>query len=80
MKFLFCTLGLEDQRAASFSDIASLGPGAYNLGPVDGSGTTNIPAYMERMSTDINALKKQYARLKQRQNQAHIIITCKCFH
>jgi len=45
------------------------------LSPVDGSGGTNIPAYMERMSTDINALKKQYTRLRQRQNQAHVIIT-----
>lgn len=34
---------------------------------------------MERMCTDINSLKKQYNRLKQRQNQAHIIIAGKNF-
>ena len=49
------------------------------MGPADGSGTTNIPAYMERMTTDISALKKQYTKLRQRQNQAHIILTCKTY-
>jgi hypothetical protein len=31
----------------------------------------------ERLSVDIHALKLQYARLRQRQKQAHIILTCK---
>ena len=66
-----------DQRSVSIPDIASLGPGAYGLGPTEGA--TSVPAYMERMSTDISALKKQYAKLKQRQNQAHIILACR-FH
>lgn len=54
------------------ADISKLGPGAYGA-----SGETQqLPSsiYMERMCTDINSLKKQYDRLKQRQNQAHIII------
>ncbi|XP_053378292.1 TBC1 domain family member 30-like isoform X2 [Mercenaria mercenaria] len=68
--------GLEgNQRTGSLPDISSLGPGAYGMGPADGSGVPNIPAYMERMSTDISALKKQYTKLRQRQNQAHIILT-----
>ncbi|KAL3852211.1 hypothetical protein ACJMK2_015883 [Sinanodonta woodiana] len=36
---------------------------------------SGVPAYMERMTTDINALKKQYQKLRQRQTQAHIILT-----
>ncbi|KAL4225983.1 hypothetical protein ACF0H5_013970 [Mactra antiquata] len=68
--------GLEgDQRTGSLPDISSLGPGAYGLGPADGSGMSNVPAYMERMTTDISALKKQYTKLRQRQNQAHIILS-----
>ncbi|XP_052780758.1 TBC1 domain family member 30-like isoform X1 [Mya arenaria] len=59
-----------DQRTSSIPDISSLGPGAY--GPSDGS--ASVPAYMERMSTDISALKKQYSKLTQRQNQAHVIL------
>ncbi|CAG2242121.1 TBC1 domain family member 30 [Mytilus edulis] len=54
------------------ADISKVGPGAYGA-----SGETQqLPSsiYMERMCTDINSLKKQYNRLKQRQNQAHIII------
>ena len=70
--------GLEgDQRTGSVPDISSLGPGAYSLGPSESSGTANVPAYMERMTTDISALKKQYAKLRQRQAQAHIILNCK---
>ena len=60
-------------------DISSLGPGAYGQGTVDSLGLAGVPAYMERMSTDIGALKKQYARLKQRQRQAHIILSCKFY-
>ena len=57
------------------ADISKVGPGAYGA-----SGETQqLPSsiYMERMCTDINSLKKQYDRLKQRQNQAHIIIAGK---
>lgn len=54
------------------SDISVLGPGVYGSGsdPTIVKGTMQ----MERMSTDINNLKLQYQRLKQRQQQAHIII------
>lgn len=72
--------GLEgDQRTGSLPDISSLGPGAYGMGPADGSGVPNVPAYMERMTTDISALKKQYTKLRQRQNQAHVILAGKKF-
>ncbi|GFN84525.1 TBC1 domain family member 30 [Plakobranchus ocellatus] len=62
------------------SDISVLGPGVYGEGR--GGGTPSSPGgpkgseppAMERMSTDIQSLKMQYERLKQRQQQAHIII------
>ena len=31
----------------------------------------------ERLTVDISALKQQYSKLRQRQKQAHIILTCK---
>lgn len=64
-----------DQRTGSVPDFSSLGPGAYGQGSADNLGIPGIPAYMERMSTDIGALQKQYAKLKQRQRQAHIILS-----
>ena len=70
--------GLEnDEHSGSIADISSLGPGAYGQAPTDSAGVSNVPAYMERMTTDIPALKKQYAKLRQRQTQAHIILTSK---
>lgn len=71
MQFLLLGSDGEENNA----DISKVGPGAYGA-----SGETQqLPSsiYMERMCTDINSLKKQYNRLKQRQNQAHIIIAGK---
>ena len=31
----------------------------------------------ERLTVDISALRQQYRKLRQRQQQAHIILTCK---
>ncbi|KAK6175337.1 hypothetical protein SNE40_013824 [Patella caerulea] len=65
-----CFPGMEGQSGTE-ADISSVGPGAFGAS-VDSQGH-RIP-YMERMSTDIHALKKQYETLRLRQRQAHIII------
>lgn len=54
------------------SDISVLGPGVYGSGMEEGA-PKGVPE-MERMTTDIQSLKLQYERLKQRQKQAHVII------
>ncbi|XP_055882786.1 TBC1 domain family member 30-like isoform X2 [Biomphalaria glabrata] len=56
----------------SSSDISVLGPGVYGPGGDDGIPKGSLQ--MERMTTDIQSLKLQYEKLKQRQRQAHIII------
>ncbi|XP_060079402.1 TBC1 domain family member 30-like [Ylistrum balloti] len=65
--------GLEGDMSGSSADISSVGPGAYGAG-LDSSALSNSNLYLERMSTDISSLKKQYQRLRQRQTQAHIIL------
>ncbi|XP_041637125.1 TBC1 domain family member 30 isoform X2 [Cheilinus undulatus] len=68
---------LKDQRAEQ-GNIAELSPGAVGAGGGGGGGVGGARAehqaainsmMMERMSTDIYALKKQYARIKRRQQQ-----------
>lgn len=54
-------------------DISVVGPGAYGAESELGPGSKDC-VYMERMSTDMTALKMQYDKLRQRQRQAHIII------
>lgn len=61
------------EGSGSMADISEVGPGAYGVG-VDPAVLGAMPAYMERMTTDIGALKKQYSKLRERQNQAHIIL------
>ncbi|CAH1783790.1 unnamed protein product [Owenia fusiformis] len=53
-------------------DMSKISPGAY--GAIPGALQSQIPAYLERMNTDIHGLKRQYTRLKERQKQAHIFI------
>lgn len=56
-----------------FGDIS---PGAVGHGYSGNHPTpsaNNVDA--ERMSLDISALKKQYAKLRERQKQAHVILT-----
>ncbi|XP_021369898.1 TBC1 domain family member 30-like isoform X2 [Mizuhopecten yessoensis] len=65
--------GAEGDLSGPNADISSVGPGAYGAG-LDSSALSNSNLYLERMSTDISSLKKQYARLKHRQTQAHIIL------
>ncbi|XP_071358201.1 TBC1 domain family member 30 isoform X2 [Trachinotus anak] len=69
---------LKDQRAEQ-GNIAELSPGAVGAGGAGGGGggggaraehqAAINSMMMERMSTDIYALKKQYARIKRRQQQ-----------
>lgn len=62
--------------SCSSSDISVMGPGVYGTAvPTDLGSSAKSSAYMERMTTDLNALKKQYKKLRQRQTQAHIILT-----
>lgn len=59
----------------SAGDISLVGPGVYGSGePEINSGVGRDAVCLERMSTDITALKLQYEKLRQRQRQAHIII------
>ncbi|XP_076468667.1 TBC1 domain family member 30-like isoform X2 [Babylonia areolata] len=57
-------------------DISVVGPGVFGAEPeAVSSSSTRDTVYMERMSTDITALKMQYDKLRLRQRQAHVIIT-----
>ncbi|KAL8567448.1 hypothetical protein ACOMHN_010039 [Nucella lapillus] len=63
---------------AKNTDISVVGPGVFGGEPeaLSGgrdSGTSAV--YMERMSTDLGALRQHYNRLRQRQQQAHVVIT-----
>ncbi|KAK7474153.1 hypothetical protein BaRGS_00034613, partial [Batillaria attramentaria] len=61
------------EGALSSADISLVGPGAYGAEADIPMGSRDA-VYMERMSTDISALKMQYEKLRLRQRQAHIII------
>ena len=41
-----------------------------------GGGPSQQNVDKERLTVDISALKQQYSKLRQRQKQAHIILTC----
>ncbi|XP_058630095.1 TBC1 domain family member 30 isoform X3 [Onychostoma macrolepis] len=62
---------LKDQRAdqgSHGSNMAELSPGAVGAGRAEHQAAINS-MMLERMSTDISALKKQYSRIKQKQQQ-----------
>ncbi|KAK2893050.1 hypothetical protein QQF64_035006 [Cirrhinus molitorella] len=62
---------LKDQRAEQSShgsNMAELSPGAVGAGRAEHQAAINS-MMLERMSTDISALKKQYSRIKQKQQQ-----------
>ncbi|XP_051977015.1 TBC1 domain family member 30-like isoform X2 [Xyrauchen texanus] len=62
---------LKDQRAeqgSHCSNMAELSPGAVGAGRAEHQAAINS-MMLERMSTDISALKKQYSRIKQKQQQ-----------
>lgn len=59
--------------SGSTFDISKVSPGAYAAQPESlppGAGIIT-----ERMTMDIDMLRKQYRRLRQRQQQAHIILS-----
>lgn len=56
-----------DQSSHS-SNMAELSPGAVGAGRAEHQAAINS-MMLERMSTDISALKKQYSRIKQKQQQ-----------
>ncbi|KAJ8262020.1 hypothetical protein GJAV_G00161180 [Gymnothorax javanicus] len=74
---------LKDQhgeQSLRSSNIAELSPGAVGTGRAEHQAAINS-MMMERMSTDISALKKQYSRIKRRQQQQASLIyihTDKC--
>ncbi len=68
---LFFFICLADQRAdqsSHSSNMAELSPGAVGAGRAEHQAAINS-MMLERMSTDISALKKQYSRIKQKQLQ-----------
>ncbi|XP_036374232.1 TBC1 domain family member 30 isoform X2 [Megalops cyprinoides] len=67
---------LKDQReeqSLRCSNIAELSPGAVGAGRAEHQAAINS-MMLERMSTDISALKKQYLRIKRRQQQQASLI------
>ena len=54
--------------------MTKVSPGAYAAQPE--ALPTSSSVYAERMTMDISMLKKQYRKLRERQQQAHIILTC----
>lgn len=65
--FLFCIAHSAEQSLGS-SNIAELSPGAIDACRSEYHATFNS-MMMERMTTDINALKRQYSRIKKKQQQ-----------
>lgn len=66
-KTQFSATGATEQRAEQ-SNIAAMSPGAVGGAKAEHKAAINS-MMMERMNTDIYALKKQYARIKRRQQQ-----------
>ena len=66
---------LEADSLAYKGDISKVSPGAYAASSHDLS--IYQPAYLERMNTDLGSLRKQYSKLKQRQQQAHVLLAGK---
>ncbi|XP_067906571.1 TBC1 domain family member 30 isoform X2 [Heterodontus francisci] len=64
----------QDEQILKSSNIAELSPGAIDASRSEHHSVFNS-MMMERMTTDINALKRQYIRIKKRQQQqqAHLI-------
>lgn len=64
------------EHSLGSSNIAELSPGAINACRSEYHAAFNS-MMMERMTTDINALKRQYSRIKKKQQQQvhHVYIT-----
>ncbi|XP_064632060.1 TBC1 domain family member 30-like isoform X3 [Lineus longissimus] len=59
------------EAKVNHADISNVSPGAYAANPHE---QMQDSPFMERMTTDIDALRKQYEKLRQRQQQAHVIL------
>uniref|UniRef100_T1J0F6 TBC1 domain family member 30 n=1 Tax=Strigamia maritima TaxID=126957 RepID=T1J0F6_STRMM len=57
------------------TNMHALGPGAYGPSSAVYPTPSHSAGDTDRLSLDISALKKQYAKLRERQKQAHIILT-----
>ena len=53
-------------------DMSRISPGAFAATPQQMQLTS---AHSERMNTNLASLKKQYFKVRQRQKQAHVILT-----
>ena len=66
---------LEGAATGSSYDISRASPGAYGVGGEAGAAVAAVaPAQSERMSLDLGMLGRQYKKLRQRQQQAHVIL------
>lgn len=63
--------------SSSNTNFSSIGPGAFGATVGNFLDPVRQTPDADRMSLDISALKKQYAKLRERQKQAHIILTGK---
>ena len=75
------TFGVANLFKAPSSKTSPVKPNAPNKGQTQTSSKTMGPSQQnvdkERLTVDISALRQQYRKLRQRQQQAHIILTCK---
>ena len=73
------TFGVSNLFKAPSSKTSPVKPNASNKGQPQtktmGPSQQNVDK--ERLTVDISALRQQYRKLRQRQQQAHIILTCK---
>lgn len=66
--FLPCGAEVSEEQSLRSNNIAELSPGAINSCRSEYHAAFNS-MMMERMTTDINALKRQYSRIKKKQQQ-----------
>lgn len=67
-QFFIFSADQKTSQSSHGSNIAELSPGAVGGGRAEHQAAINS-MMLERMSTDISALKKQYSRIKQKQQQ-----------
>ena len=70
--FVSCTGEGDRSQSSSSYDISKVSPGAYAAQPE--CINPGLTAYAERMSLDLTQLAKGYKKLRERQQQAHIIL------
>lgn len=68
LSVFICSTDQRAEQSSHGSNMAELSPGAVGAGRAEHQAAINS-MMLERMSTDISALKKQYSRIKQKQQQ-----------